>query len=309
MATPREVLLKTFKKLGEDEFKEFKWYLQGEVLEITGISKSKLEKADRGDTVDLMLPHYGMNTIEVTREVLKMIPRNDLVAELSESSSESSSDSEGENPLSAGLEDPLCSLETLRLDHGGKQRAGVKKYSCELTLDSNTVNICLKLSEDNRKVTRMGKKEQPYPDHPERFDSWAQLMCREALTGRCYWEVEWRGEVDIAVTYKGISRRGEREDCGFGSNDQSWSLDCSDEGYSVSHNNRETDISSSSSSSSSSGRVAVYLDHAAGSLSFYRVSSRDTLTHLHTLRATFTEPLYAGFGFGTDGASVSLCPL
>uniref|UniRef100_A0A8C4F9C3 Tripartite motif-containing protein 35 n=1 Tax=Dicentrarchus labrax TaxID=13489 RepID=A0A8C4F9C3_DICLA len=127
------------------------------------------------------------------------------------------------------------------------------------------------------------------------------------LTGRCYWEVEWRGRVYISVSYRGISRRGNSRDCLFGGNDQSWSLYCSDGGYSVWHNNRETFISSSSSSSSS-GRVAVYVDCPAGTLSFYTVSS-DTLIHLHTFNTTFTEPLHPGFRSYSSGSSVSLCPL
>ncbi|XP_033992005.1 NACHT, LRR and PYD domains-containing protein 1a-like [Trematomus bernacchii] len=208
--------------------------------------------------------------------------------------------------LSAGL-------DTLSLEPAAVRflRPGLRKYSCGLTLDSNTVNRNLQLSDNNRKVTRVEEK-QKYPDHPERFDGWPQLMCREALTGRCYWEVKWRGGVNISVTYRGIRRKGNREDCMFGWNNQSWRLYCYDGGYSVWHNKRATAISSSSSpssSSSSSGRVAVYLDHPAGSLSFYRVSS-DTLTHLHTFRTTFTEPLYAGFGFWLHGSSsVSLCSL
>ncbi|XP_033996576.1 stonustoxin subunit beta-like [Trematomus bernacchii] len=191
-------------------------------------------------------------------------------------------------------------------------RPGLRKYSCELSLDTNTAHRQLKLSDNNRTVTHVREK-QPYPDHPERFDYWYQLMCSEALTGRCYWEVEWRGGVYISVTYRVISRRGGNDDCLFGRNDQSWSLSWSDGGYYVWHNKRETHISSSSfsssssSSSSSSGRVAVYLDHPAGSLSFYRVSS-DTLILLHTFRTTFTEPLYAGFTVWS-GSSVSLCPL
>ncbi|XP_033994342.1 NLR family CARD domain-containing protein 3-like isoform X2 [Trematomus bernacchii] len=120
----------------------------------------------------------------------------------------------GEKLLSAGLEDPLWRLETLRMDHGGLQwlKPGLRKYACELELDTNTAQRKLKLSEDNRKVTRV-EEEQPYPDHPERFEKEPQLMCREALTGRCYWEVEWSVRVYISVTYRGISRRGDREDC------------------------------------------------------------------------------------------------
>uniref|UniRef100_A0A671TXY4 B30.2/SPRY domain-containing protein n=1 Tax=Sparus aurata TaxID=8175 RepID=A0A671TXY4_SPAAU len=209
--------------------------------------------------------------------------------------------------LSAGLNNPDWRLETLWLDHGGEQRLkpGLEKYFCELTVDTNTVNKDLKLSDNNKKVTYV-KEEQPYPDHPDRFDPWSQLLCRTGLTGRCYWEVEWSGWVYIAVTYRGISRRGVRTDCVFGKNDQSWSLFCSDDhGYSVLHNNRQT-VPLSSSSSSSSGRVAVYVDCPAGTLSFYRISS-DSLIHLHTFNTTFTEPLYPGFGFLDFSSSVSLC--
>ncbi|XP_035849703.1 NACHT, LRR and PYD domains-containing protein 12-like [Sander lucioperca] len=210
--------------------------------------------------------------------------------------------------LSARREDPNCRLDTLRLDHGGEQRLkpGLRKYSCQLTLDTNTVNRKLKLSDNNRKVTLVEEK-QPYPDHPERFESWyPQLLCRDGLTGRCYWEVERRGKVDISVSYRGIRRRGDGADCRFGYNDQSWSLSCSDHGYSVWHNNRGTSISSSSVS----GRVAVYVDCPAGSLSFYSVSS-DSLIHLHTFNTTFTQPLYPGFmfWFRSPGSSVSLSPL
>ncbi|XP_077953037.1 uncharacterized protein LOC120812009 isoform X27 [Gasterosteus aculeatus] len=215
--------------------------------------------------------------------------------------------------LSAGLEDPHWRLESLRVEPDGVRwlRPGLRKYSCELAIDTNTLNKQLKLSDNNRKVTCV-KKDQSYPDHPDRFDSWPQLLCRTGLTGRCYWEVEWRGVIHVSVSYRGIRRKGNSDDCLFGYKDQSWSLMCSDGGYSVRHNNAVTRItSSSSSSSSSSGRVAVYVDCPAGSLSFYRVSS-DTLIHLHTFSTTFTEPLYPGFGFWFwpgSGSSVSLCPL
>ncbi|XP_029373403.1 NLR family CARD domain-containing protein 3-like [Echeneis naucrates] len=193
--------------------------------------------------------------------------------------------------LSAGLEDPDWRLDTLRVDHGGPQRLrpGLRKYVCELELDTNTIHRNLKLSDNNRKVTCV-EEDQSYPDHPDRFDICFQLLCRNGLTGRCYWEVEWSGKVYISVSYRGIRRKGGSYECLFGYNDQSWSLFCSEDGYSVCHNNRETPLSSSSVSN----RVAVYVDCPAGSLSFYRVSS-DSLIHLHTFNTTFTEPLYPGF--------------
>ncbi|XP_029351639.1 NACHT, LRR and PYD domains-containing protein 12-like [Echeneis naucrates] len=209
--------------------------------------------------------------------------------------------------LSAGREDPGWRLDTLRVDHGGPQRMrlGLRKYACELELDTNTVYRHLKLS-DNRKVTYV-TEIQLYPNYPDRFDFWPQLLCRNGLTGRCYWEVEWSGEVRISVTYKGIRKKGGSKDCVLGKNDQSWSLKCSDSGgYSFWHNNKKTSISSNSFPNT----VAVYLDYPAGSLSFYRVSS-ESLIHLHTFNASFTEPLYPGFGFGyfSPGSSVTFSSL
>ncbi|XP_036376488.1 stonustoxin subunit beta-like [Megalops cyprinoides] len=161
----------------------------------------------------------------------------------------------------------------------------------------------LSLSEGDRKVTHTPGREQPYPDHPERFDSMQQVLCREGLSGtRCYWEAEYSWEADIAVAYKGISRKGGGSDRIFGYNDQSWSVCCSGDGFSAQHNNKSTSIPAPSSR-----RVGVYLDWPAGTLSFYSVSS-DTLTHLHTFHTTFTQPLYPGFGVGWC-SSVSLCML
>ncbi|XP_029553212.1 stonustoxin subunit beta-like, partial [Salmo trutta] len=171
-----------------------------------------------------------------------------------------------------------------------------------LTLDPNTVNRHLSLSEENRKVT-WRREDQPYPDHPERFEDWRQVLCREGLSGRCYWEVEWSGGAGIGVTYKGISRRGRGDDCWIGANDKSWSLICYDYSYTAWHNTNSTAIDVHPSSPH---RVGVYLDWPAGTLSFYRASS-DTLTHLITSTSTFTEPLYPGFHLLGCSASAFLC--
>ncbi|KAI4904346.1 hypothetical protein NFI96_009495 [Prochilodus magdalenae] len=132
--------------------------------------------------------------------------------------------------LSAKLEDPHCRLDTLRV-HLNNCEFSVQWFvllclglyvsfqllkrilrnvyltafadpwfsvSCELTLDPNTAHRRLSLCEENRKVVRV-RKEQSYPDHPERFDGFEQVLCRESLTGRCYWEAKWSGEVHVAL--------------------------------------------------------------------------------------------------------------
>ncbi|XP_042575107.1 tripartite motif-containing protein 16-like [Cyprinus carpio] len=86
----------------------------------------------------------------------------------------------------------------------------------QLTLDPNTVNKSLHLSEGNR-VIKYTDTDQPYPNHPDRFDHWSQVLCRERVCGRCYWEVEWSGGVGISVSYKSISKKGRGNDCGFDS--------------------------------------------------------------------------------------------
>ncbi|KAF3704838.1 Tripartite motif-containing protein 16 Estrogen-responsive B box protein [Channa argus] len=168
-----------------------------------------------------------------------------------------------------------------------KTRAEFLKYSCEISLDPNTANTLMLLSEGNRKVTVMSE-EQSYSPHPDRFTKCWQVLSRESLTGRCYWEVEWTGRgVSVAVAYKNISRAGDRKESGFGHNNKSWTLACYQTKYNFYYNNIETPVSGPQSS-----RVGVYLDHRAGILSFYRVS--ETMTLLHRVQTTFTQPLHAG---------------
>ncbi|KAM4551216.1 E3 ubiquitin/ISG15 ligase TRIM25-like [Odontesthes bonariensis] len=182
-----------------------------------------------------------------------------------------------------------------------KSRAGFLKYSCEIKLDPNTTNTRLLLSEGNRKVTGI-KKPQSYSDHADRFTVWFQVLSRESLTGRCYWEVEVRGggKVIVAVSYKNISRAG--GEGGFGRNDKSWALCCFQNSYEFWYNNMETSISGPRAS-----RVGVYLDHRAGILSFYSVS--ETMTLLHRVQTTFTQPLCAGLWLWESGDTAELCEM
>ncbi|XP_075884555.1 tripartite motif-containing protein 16-like [Nelusetta ayraudi] len=180
----------------------------------------------------------------------------------------------------------VCNVDVLLPEPEPRSRDDFLRYSPLITLDPNTVNKHLFLSEENRRVTRM-EEVQPYCDHPDRFTVWQQVLSRESLNGRCYWEVERRGRVEVAVAYRNISRAGRSEEIAFGSNDKSWSLYCSSGGYKFHHNNIRTDVSGPQSS-----RVGVYLDHRAGLLSFYSVSG--TMELLHRVQTSFTQPLHVG---------------
>ncbi|XP_034537699.1 tripartite motif-containing protein 16-like isoform X2 [Notolabrus celidotus] len=186
--------------------------------------------------------------------------------------------------------------EELKPRDDPRTREDFLQYACQLALEVNSVHPNLYLSEGNRTAT-MKNERKNYPDHPERFDHWQQVLSRESVSGsRCYWEVDWRGtEIDVAVTYRGIRRKGNGNECSLGWNDKSWSLYCSDSKYSFVHNNKSTDIMAPVSP-----RIGVYLDHAAGILEFYSVSSGMQL--LQRVQTIFTEPLYPAFsvwGFGT----------
>ncbi|XP_044224102.1 tripartite motif-containing protein 16-like [Thunnus albacares] len=182
----------------------------------------------------------------------------------------------------------VANVDVLLSEPEPKTRAELLKYACEITLDPNTAHTYVLLSEGNRKATYMFE-EQSYSSHPDRFTDTCQVLSRESLTGRCYWEVELSGKrVYAAVAYKNISRTGDESKCGH--NDKSWALDCYTKSYTFVFNNVSTPVSGPRSY-----RVGVYLDHRAGILSFYSVS--ETMTLLHRVQTTFTQPLYAGLQF------------
>ncbi|XP_028306400.1 E3 ubiquitin-protein ligase TRIM16-like [Gouania willdenowi] len=183
-----------------------------------------------------------------------------------------------------------------------RSRAEFLEYSQEITLDPKTANKRLRLSEGNRKVTRMLVDLYQFR-HPDRFTDWWQVMSTESLTGRCYWEVAvGGGGVGVSVAYKSISRAGRGKECGFGFNNKSWMLFCSPNSYTFYHNSIESPVSDPQSS-----RIGVYVDHTAGILSFYSVS--ETMTLLHRVITTFTEPLHAGFIVHYNGDNAELCKL
>ncbi|XP_056600550.1 tripartite motif-containing protein 16-like isoform X2 [Triplophysa dalaica] len=227
-----------------------------------------------------------------------------------------------------------------------KARSEFLQYYSAFTLDSNTVNPYLRLSDENS-VAIDADTYQQYPPHPERFEYCAQVLCKESVSGRCYWEVEWTGNagVYISMAYKTISRKSDEEESLFGHNNQSWGVYCRpSSSYPPSSihqlsildsNKRAASVNTGVNCgiqalvrqpplifgqsmalaksrrteipvSSNCPRIGVYVDHGAGTLSFYSVS--DTMSLIHRVQTTFTQPLYPGFTV-YKGSAVKLCHL
>lgn len=177
-----------------------------------------------------------------------------------------------------------------------KTRSEFLQYSCKMTLDENTANSCVILDGKGARHYKYGDEQDCR--HPDRFTSWPQVLCRENLTGCCYWEVELcLPEAFVAVAYKDISRK--EAESAFGDNNKSWALQCFSDGYEFRHNKIKTPVSGPTSS-----RVGVYLNHSAGILSFYSVS--ETMVPLYRIQTTFTRPLCPGLGL-YYGARAEFC--
>ncbi|KAM4619238.1 tripartite motif-containing protein 16-like isoform 1-T3 [Polymixia lowei] len=173
-------------------------------------------------------------------------------------------------------------------------REHLRKYFCQPTLDVYTAFRHHKISMEGTKIEWSHDVISRY-NSTERFFRCRQVLCNTGLSGRHYWEVDWKVEdsssksIEIAVAYSTMNRNGDGVESVFGGNDQSWSLECSKSSFTYSHNNLSIAIGSQSYS-----KIGVYLDHKAGILAFYGVSYPD-ITLLHRVKTTFTKPLYPGF--------------
>ena len=166
-------------------------------------------------------------------------------------------------------------------------RAQFLTYSCELCIDPDTTRLLL--TQSNRGVVK-------------EVGTAGGCRSKQSLTGRHYWEVKWRADlVSVTVGYKDSSwiHRG------FGNDNKSWALIIRPNALDFQHNGITPLIPGPRPS-----RVGVYLDHRAGTLCFYSIS--DTMTLLHQVQTTFTQPLYAGLwldGLKTGGTAGFCYPL
>lgn len=156
----------------------------------------------------------------------------------------------------------------------------------DVTLDPDTANPELVLSEDRRSVRR-GDLRQALPDSPERFDPGPCVLGREALTsGRHYWEVEVGERASWALgVCRETANRKEKGELFAGNG--FWILVFLGSYYNSSER-------AFAPLRNPPRRVGIFLDYEAGHLSFYSATDGSLLYAFPetpfsgTLRALFS---------------------
>ncbi|MEE6523227.1 hypothetical protein FKM82_022024 [Ascaphus truei] len=201
-------------------------------------------------------------------------------------------------PAVGDLDEVLISLTFQRLakivtDLKAKNGFYVQEAS-GILLDVNTAANDVCVSGDLKTASWSGRN-QLRPNTPERFWSYQVLSTRSFSSGQHYWEVEISesGIRGVGISYPSIVRK--QRQSRIGRNKKSWCLYMWDNDYSVIHDTIRTRIYPESPVQ----RLGIYLDYEAGRLSFYQLC--DPIRHLHTVTATFTEPLHAAFFVYNNG--------
>ncbi|XP_074475522.1 tripartite motif-containing protein 16 [Sebastes fasciatus] len=170
------------------------------------------------------------------------------------------------------------------------KHADFLKYAAHVSFDAETAHKFLRLTEENRKVTNTTPWQHPYPEVPERFENWRQVLATESFyLGRHYFETDISGEgTHVGLTYKSIDRKGNESNSCITGNNFSWCLQWNGRTFSAWHSDVETPLNVEKFT-----RIGVYVDYSRGLLAFYGVD--DTMTLIHEYKADFLEPIYPAF--------------
>ncbi|XP_007428096.1 E3 ubiquitin-protein ligase Midline-1-like [Python bivittatus] len=182
-------------------------------------------------------------------------------------------------------------------------RKSLLKYYCVLNFDASTANEELFLFKETHSVLNMGILLETYSKPTHGFNHWPQLLGTRSLCEGChYWEAEISDTwlcLGVAYSYR---HRTEKSCMLYliGRNNYSWCLEWDSVNFSVWHNNIQTVLQGDYYKT-----IGVLLDYAAGSLTFYGITSSINL--IYRFLTTFTEPLYPA-AMVSSGASITLRP-
>lgn len=172
-------------------------------------------------------------------------------------------------------------------------------------LEPDTMHARLRLSADLLTV-RCSLLGRLGPTAALRFDALWQVLSRDCFAaGRHYWEVDvqeagvgwW-----VGAAYGSLRRHGASDAARLGCNRQSWCLKRYDLEYWAFHDCQRSRLRPRHDPD----RLGVFLDYEAGVLAFYDVTGG--MSHLHTFRAAFQEPLYPALRLWEGAISISRLP-
>uniref|UniRef100_A0A674E035 E3 ubiquitin-protein ligase TRIM39-like n=1 Tax=Salmo trutta TaxID=8032 RepID=A0A674E035_SALTR len=164
----------------------------------------------------------------------------------------------------------------------------IQQYAVDVTLDHDTANLYLILSEDGKQV-RLQNTPQNLPDNPKRFNRYLIVLGKDGFSsGRFYYEVTVKGKTDwdLGVARESTDRKGIISPS---SEDGVWTVVLRDW-------NQYTACASPQVSLSlieKPQKVGVFVDYEVGQVSFYDVEAK---SHIYSFTGcTFTEKLYPYF--------------
>uniref|UniRef100_A0A3P9QA47 Si:dkey-46i9.6 n=1 Tax=Poecilia reticulata TaxID=8081 RepID=A0A3P9QA47_POERE len=200
----------------------------------------------------------------------------------------------------------VSKLETTLSEMIDKLSANVLCFvpAVDITLDPDTANPWLQLSQDRHQVRHLGAWQE-LPDHPDRFDTVVIVLGRDGFTsGRHYWEVQVGDKDDwyLGVAKSSVKRKGR---ISVSTAQGYWALAMKKgQGYRVS-----TSPPLVLSLDQKPKRVGVYVDYEEGQISFYDVRAR---IHIYTFEDAFMDRILPFFYlYCCDKASdtMAICPV
>ncbi|KAM8740197.1 E3 ubiquitin-protein ligase TRIM21-like [Acanthopagrus schlegelii] len=163
----------------------------------------------------------------------------------------------------------------------------VRRYAVDVTLDPDTANPYLILSDDGKRV-KCGDVRKNVPDNAGRFSSCAVLGKQSFSSGRFYYEVQVKGKTkwDLGVAGESVSRKGEN-------------TLCPENGYWAIWLRNENEYRALAGPSvrlllkSKPKRVGVFVDYEEGLVFFYDVDAAEPIFSF--TGCNFTGKLYPYF--------------
>ncbi|XP_051248694.1 E3 ubiquitin-protein ligase TRIM21-like [Dicentrarchus labrax] len=176
----------------------------------------------------------------------------------------------------------------------------VQLYAVDVTLDPDTANPYLILSDDGKQVSH-GNVRQNVPGSPKRFYCYSVLGKQGFSSGRFYYEIQVKGKTcwSLGVVRESISRTGNIERT---PNNGCWSVCLTKEkGYKV------DGLSVNLSLKSKLQKVGVFVDYEEGLVSFYDVDAAALIYSF--IGCKFTERLYPYFNPFSNSGGKNSTPL